>query len=125
MTDAKAFVAWLETLGCQMNEADTERMAGILVADRVVAVDGKKVLRADGFAAMAGVKGEEGTNVTLGAMATAATKDSSFPGGFGQVLPPEILEFFGSANSTILSNLHRHQYTRAFGGMYCTSLVMV
>ena len=24
-------------------------------------------------------------NVTMGAMATAATKDSSFPGGFGQV----------------------------------------
>jgi carboxyl-terminal processing protease len=39
--------------------------AGIRAADRVVAVDGKKVARADGFAAMQTVKGTEGTNVTL------------------------------------------------------------
>lgn len=39
--------------------------AGILAADRVTAVDGKKVTRADGFAAMQRVKGAEGTKVTL------------------------------------------------------------
>ncbi len=39
--------------------------AGVRAADRVVAVDGKKVARADGFAAMQTVKGVEGTNVTL------------------------------------------------------------
>jgi carboxyl-terminal processing protease len=39
--------------------------AGIKAADRVVAVDGKKVARADGFAAMQTVKGAEGTEVTL------------------------------------------------------------
>src|SRR3954467_11976860 len=76
------------------------------------------------------------------------------PAGFGQVLPPVIFEFFGSANSAICpastvfpviagldpaTHLLRRkrdarvkpahdkpaQYTRAFGGMYCTSLVIV
>jgi carboxyl-terminal processing protease len=51
--------------------------AGLLVADRVVAVDGKKVLRADGFAAMAGVKGEEGTKVTL-RIARDTTKERDY-----------------------------------------------
>ena len=39
--------------------------AGIRAADRVTAVDGKKVARSDGFAAMQTVKGAEGTKVTL------------------------------------------------------------
>ena len=39
--------------------------AGIRVADRVVAVDGAKVTRADNFVAMQNVKGQEGTKVTL------------------------------------------------------------
>ncbi len=39
--------------------------AGILIADRVTAVDGKTVTRTDGFAAMLSVKGVEGTKVTL------------------------------------------------------------
>lgn len=39
--------------------------AGIRKADRITAVDGKKVTSKDGFAAMQTVKGEEGTDVTL------------------------------------------------------------
>ena len=39
--------------------------AGIRAADRVTAVDGKRVARSDGFAAMQDVKGREGTKVTL------------------------------------------------------------
>ncbi len=39
--------------------------AGIRIADRVTAVDGKKVTRADSFGAMQTVKGDEGTKVTL------------------------------------------------------------
>lgn len=39
--------------------------ADIRAADRVKAVDGKKVTRADNFAAMDTVKGDEGTKVTL------------------------------------------------------------
>jgi len=39
--------------------------AGIRAADRVTAVDGKKVTQSDGFAAMQTVKGQEGTRVTL------------------------------------------------------------
>ncbi len=39
--------------------------AGIRIADRVTAVDGKKVTRDDAFAAMQTVKGDEGSKVTL------------------------------------------------------------
>lgn len=48
--------------------------AGIRAADRVVAVDGKKVARADGFAAMQTVKGVEGTDVTLRIARTGAAQ---------------------------------------------------
>jgi len=57
---------------------------------------------------------------------TRNSRVSVAPCGFGQALPPVILEFFGSANSTMLASLRcRDQYTRAFGGMYCTSFVIV
>ncbi len=48
--------------------------AGIRAADRIVAVDGKKVARADGFAAMQTVKGVEGTDVTLRIARTGAAQ---------------------------------------------------
>lgn len=50
---------------------------GIRVADRVVAVDGAKVTRADNFAAMQTVKGDEGTKVTL-RIARQGAKDRDF-----------------------------------------------
>jgi hypothetical protein len=84
---------------------------------------------------------------------TLNSRVSVAPEGFGQALPPVILEFFGSANSTIClastvlpviagldpaihpllkmdarvkpAHDKQHQYTRAFGGMYCTSFVIV
>src|SRR5215207_9845529 len=85
---------------------------------------------------------------------TLNSRVSVAPAGFGQALPPVIFEFFGSANSAILLTF-RHsgmvrrtrpgisrfrvrcsasprndtcgfaQYTRAFGGMYWTSFVIV
>lgn len=48
--------------------------AGIRAADRVVAVDGKKVARADGFAAMQTVKGVEGTDVRIRIARTGAAQ---------------------------------------------------
>jgi carboxyl-terminal processing protease len=52
--------------------------AGIRIEDRIVAVDGNKVAKADSYAAMSGVKGDEGTKVTL-RIARTGTAERDYP----------------------------------------------
>lgn len=84
--------------------------ADIRIADRVTAVDGKKVARADGFAAMLSVKGVEGTKVTL-RIARSGTKERDYAMTRQEIRRPVVESRVETVGTTRVGYVHLDQFT--------------
>lgn len=93
--------------------------AGIRAADRVTAVDGKKVTRSDGFAAMQTVKGAEGTKVTL-RIARAGVLERSYAITRAEIRRPVVESRIETSGKRRVGYVRLDQFTegsaKAFGG---------
>jgi len=84
--------------------------AGIRAADRVVSVDGKRVTRTDGYAAMGTVKGAEGTKVTL-RIARAGTPDRDYQMARAEIRRPVVESRVETSGGKRVGYVHLDQFT--------------